>query len=248
MTLTRKILSLCCVGLLSLATAARADVMTFDASGTGTDGALAASATFTTSNGQLQIVLSNLLDPSTIISVGQALSDISFDVSTAPGTLGTATATGQEGNISSNGTVTYTTGAPVRLLGQGPPPPDGMGSFTISGDAITLEAIGGGQPSELILPYLANGGVYTDANASIDNGMFDPFTIGSATVTIDLTGITSTTTISDVQFSFGTTPDTYLDGAPASPVIPEPSSLLLLGTGIVGAAGMLRRRMDTARN
>jgi hypothetical protein len=234
MTPSKRILSLCCVGLLASASAAHANTMTFDASGTGGDGALDASATFTTSGGQLQVVLTNLLDPSTIVSAGQTLSDISFTLSNGPGTDGTNTATGQQGNISSSGVVTYTAGAPVRLVGQGPPPPGGTGTFTISGDVITLESLGGGQPSELILPDVPNGGTYPDANASIDNGMFDPFTIGPATVTLDLSGVTANTTISDVTFSFGTGPDTFLPGTPVTPPIPEPSSIILLGTGILG--------------
>lgn len=231
------------VGIVSLIPAAHATSITFNASGTGGDGALSASAAFVTSAGQLQVTLTNTLAASVIRSAGQALSDISFTLSNAPGTLGSMTASGQEGNVNGSGVVTYTSGSPVRFLGEGPPPPGGTGFFSITGNTIVMEAIGGGQPSQMIIPSLANGGTYSNVNTGFQN--FDPYTIGSATFTLNLSGVTSSTTISNVNFSFGTGPDTFLPGTPTPPV-PEPSSLLMLGTGIAGAAGMLRRRMLAA--
>src|SRR5438094_139999 len=41
--------------------------------------------------------------------------------------------------------VTNVPGSPVRWLGQGPPPPGGTGFFSIVGNTITMEAIGGGK-------------------------------------------------------------------------------------------------------
>lgn len=228
--------------LALLSGSAQASTITFNASGTGTDGALAASAVFTTSAGLLSVTLSNTLSASVIRSAGQAVSDLSFTLSNAAGTLGSATASGQLGNVSSTGGVTYVAGSPTRFLGTG------GGSFVHSGNAITLEAIGGGQPTQMIAPTIANGGTYSNVNNGFQN--FDPYTIGPATFTLAFSGITADTTITGANFSFGTGPDTFLPGTPGTtppPAVPEPSSLLLLGTGILSGAGFLRRLVSGAR-
>ncbi len=47
----------------------------------------------------------------------------------------------------------------------------------------------------------------------------------------------------DIQDSQGATGESALNGPPTPPTVPEPSSLLLLGTGVLSAAGILRRRV-----
>jgi hypothetical protein len=220
------------VGLCALATPAGA--VPWTASGVGSDGALHAEADFTVSAGQIQVTITNLLSAATIISIGQSVSDLSFTLSNAPGALGTATASGQLVNVAVGGGITNVSGTPARWINSAI-----GGGVTISGNTVTLEAIGHGQPNQLILPADGGGG-YPDANASIR--VHSPDTDGPATFTIDLAGVTDLTTITAVTFSFGTGPDTFLDGTPGGPSVPEPTTLVLLGSGLLGLCYARRRR------
>jgi len=233
------------IALVGLVSPGRADML-FTASGTGSDGALSASADFVAGNGQLTITLANLLTPSQIGAAGQALSDVSFTLSNSPGTVGSRSATGTLATIDANGNVTSPTpGASIpRWVGLGPPPPGGTGTFTVNGNNILVEVIGGGQPSDMILPA---GTSYPNANSSITGGQFNPFVVGPLTVTLNLSGVTTSTTVSNVRLSFGTGPDTFLPGTPSSgPGVPEidPGSAASALTVLFGGVMMLfdRRR------
>jgi hypothetical protein len=134
--------------------------------------ACAAEAVITTNAGSISVTLTDLLTPTQVRSAGQALSDLQFTLSNAPGTQGALTASGQLANIGAGGTVTNVSGSPVRFIGEGPPPPGGSGTFTVTGNTILMEAIGGGQPSQMILP---SGGSFTNANAYITGGQCQSF-------------------------------------------------------------------------
>ena len=106
-----------------------------------------------------------------------------------------------------------------------------------------MEAIGGGQPSQMILPA---GGPYTNANASITGGQFNPFVIGPASVYSRSRRGHSRTTITGATFSFGTGPDTFITvvpgGTPVVTAVPLPGTLPLFASGLLGLWALRRKR------
>jgi hypothetical protein len=214
---------------------ARADLWV--ASSDSADGPLHAEASFTISNKQIQVTITNLLDPTKIKSAGQAVSDLVFTISNDPGKDKSNLAAGNLVNVGSGGKVTSVSGTPGRWVGLEKSGKKVLGGFGISGKTITLETIGGGKPTELILPD-SLGGKYKSANASIVKN-FSPFVDGPATFTLNLAGVTSSTRITDVTFSFGTGPDYTVAGAVPTP---EPSSLAVAGLGALAFLGYRLRQ------
>jgi hypothetical protein len=216
---------------------AGAATVTLSGTGTGNDGALGASAVFTTSINLLTVTLTNTLAANVIRSAGQAVSDLSFTLSNAPGTLGATTATGTFATFNGSTTPTLAAGSPIRWLGVG------GGNFSIVGNVITLEAIGGGQPDQMILP---TGTTYSNANASITNGKFSPFVDGPLAFTLALSSVTANTTITGATFSFGTGPDTLISvvpgGTPVVTAVPLPGTLPLFASGLLGLWTLRRKR------
>ncbi len=237
-----KLIAVICLPLLLGLNLARGGSITYGAAGTDSDSeTLAATAEFTTGSGTLSIVLTNLIGGNDVRSAGQALSDIQFTLSATPTNNATgASASGQLIDIGSGGRVTTLSGNPDRWIGSG--------HITTSGDTITIEVLGGGKPGEMIL----GSGPYGNANSSITSN-FSPYVEGSLTLTLNVPGITSDTTVTNATFSFGTGPDTYLPGStiPFQPfvAVPAPQSVVLLGLGGIGMVVVLarsRRRLAVA--
>lgn len=198
-----------------------------------------ASGTFSTGAGTVTIDLSNLLTAAQMKNVGQDLSDVFFTLDTTTSSGSVSSSTGTFISVGAGGVVTSTVSDLVGadLIGWG---------LTNVGGTYHLNGLGGLEtPENTIIGGTAGSFTpYSNANASIDgNAPHNPFVQGAGHFVLSIAGVTAATNISNVVFSFGTTPG---DNVPALGV-PEPRfNVLLLFAGIMASAFVYRRRYRTA--
>lgn len=210
------------VGALALATPVGATTLTVD---NGTADVTA------TGDGQLTIVLTDTaVNPTAVI---ENISGLTFSVA-GGGTVGAQTV-----NPTSVGD--YIT---VAADGSGDfQSVDGLAQWLFSGSGAqyTLSWAGGTQPAYTIIGLPGADG-YTNANGSITGNennwppSHQPFIYETATFVINgLSGVTTGSDIGDLVLYFGTSWSTQ------PPTVPEPGTMLLLGSGLVGLAGWGRK-------
>jgi len=223
---------------LAMAVAAQANTFTFITPTGSTAGGQPVDATvvLSTGTGSLNIALSNLLTAPQMLNAGQLLSDLSF---TLTGTTSAGSVTSSTGTF-----ITVGAGGVVTSATSGASPPDLVGwGLSNTASTYTLNGLGGSQtPANTIIGGTAGSSTpYSAANASIaGNGPHNPFVQGTADWVLSIPGVTDTTNISAVVFSFSTASGVNVDGVPTGGV-PEPATLGLLGFGLAGL-GFARRR------
>jgi hypothetical protein len=210
------------------ASAVKADQVFLVNATIGGTGQVSAQATFHQTGGNLlDIKLQNLVTTS---NVGQGISGIQFQIRDSQGNLLNITGSITAQNnplilVSSNGTVTSlgTQATGWGLSNNGP-------TITLTGLGFTGN--GTNPPDELIV------GTLSGPNGSIaGNGPHNPFINQTGVFTVTFSqNLPADFQISNVVLLFGTGPNSVNANTP------EPASMLLLATGLLGAASGIRRR------
>jgi hypothetical protein len=195
-----------------------------------------ATATFTTSTNQIVVALNNLIVNPTDFS--QNISDLLFTVSTGQtsGTINQALSSGVSRTVNGNGSFTD----------NGTVSPNHWALQT-SGSQLYLNDLTGGNAIRTIIGSPGSGGTYSNANGSIaGSNPHNPFLFGPVTFTLNVAGVTDSSTITAATFSFGGTAGVNVVGVVA---IPEPAPFTSTAMGLTALAGVyaLRRRLVRSR-
>jgi hypothetical protein len=211
---------------------AKADSISVISGTLGTSSYVNVSGTISAGDGTVTIALSNNLTNSQVISIGQNISGIYFQVSGSSGQLSLTSSSSFASTSISNGTGT--------LLG-GVNPTGWISGSSGGYSYVCVICPGGNAPGGPGLTIVGGtgSGAYANANGSIDNNVpHNPLLVGPVTFTLSAPGVTAGSQFSNVIVQFGTqaTPPVQ---------VPEGASLpmmVLAGATILGGIGNRFRR------
>jgi hypothetical protein len=221
----KTLLAVCIV--LAAALGAKADTINFTSGTAGTSNYQDVSGSIIAGNGTVTITLNNDLTDSQVFSIIQNISGIYFNVS------------GYGGNASLQPSSALTTTITNDFAALGAMSPTGWTVVNnIAGGLAVCVICPGGNPVAGPAMTIVGGdgsGTYANANGSINTGSHHPFLVGPGTFTVNVAGVTSSSTFSNVVIQFGTT-------AKPPTTVPYSGSLSLLLMTSVAVSGVLARR------
>ena len=213
--------------LMALPALAHADSMTFTATGTTSTGhPYDAQFTIVTTSATATITITNLV--TTVNHHDQAISSVVFDLGTAP------TSSSMQSNATATALVTCVTKG-VACTYAAAPTGTNFGWFA-SNSGTTLTLCAGGAACNLQQDEVVGPAVLPQ-DAAIINSTPE---LENVTFTISLNGLSSAPSIGTPGFTLGSD-STLIETSPTTST-PEPGSLCLFGSGLLGLAALLRRR------
>ena len=185
--------------------------------------------------GTVTITLNNNLTNAQVVSVIQNISGVYFNVSGYNGGAVSLSASNSAQSTNIDGTGNAVLAGAVNPTGWAA----GHSGNTITVCVICAFGINAPAGPDQTIVGGTGTGAYANANGSIaGNGPHNPFLVGTTTFTLTVPGVTAGSTFSNVVIQFGTTAT-----PPGGGQVPEPTSMLLLGSGLVSVAAGFRRRL-----